>query len=58
MERSDYMVITANAECNEAGKGVLERQRGGVANLVLLLHNPLSIIPGEGSPYPSRALLA
>jgi hypothetical protein len=52
--------LEANAECNEAGKGVRERQRGGVANLVLLLHNPLSIslvhVPRGRIPGPLMCL--
>jgi hypothetical protein len=34
MERSDYYVITAYAECNEADKGAKDGE-GGVANLVV-----------------------
>jgi hypothetical protein len=41
------------AECNEAGKDGAIRLRGGGANLVLLLHNPLAMSPGEDSPIPS-----
>jgi hypothetical protein len=37
---------------------VRERQRGGATLLVLLLHNPLAMSPGEESPIPSRALPA
>jgi hypothetical protein len=54
MERSDCYELTIYAECNEADEDGAIRQRGGIASLVLLLHNPLSIIPGEGSPIPSR----
>jgi hypothetical protein len=35
---------------------VRERQRGGGANLVLLLHNPLAMSLGEESPEPLKCL--
>jgi hypothetical protein len=35
---------------------VRERLRGGKTLLVLLLHNPLSMSPGEESPRPSSTL--
>jgi hypothetical protein len=56
IERSDCIALAVNAECNEADEDGAIRQRGGGANLVLLLHNPLAISPGEGSPNPSGDL--
>jgi hypothetical protein len=49
-----YIITTIDAECSEADKDGAIRQRGGGANLVLLLHNPLAMSLGEESPEPLK----